>query len=224
MRYAVLFDFNGVLVDDEPVHFEAAKRALAERGFDLTEDEYFGALFGLSDDLFFAEFLRRHNITNKELEAGLVAQKEVLYSGFIAGVDIMFPKVRELVAALEGRAIMGIVSAAPKDEIAVILEEHELLEPFSFIVSSDEITYHKPAPEPYELALRRIESICAELPRSRVVAIEDSPAGIRSAKAAGIKVIAVAHYLGRSELKQADLVIDHISKASPEIIESLASA
>ncbi len=224
MRYAVLFDFNGVLVDDEPLHFEAARRALADEGFELTEEEYYGPLFGLSDDLFFREFLGRRSIANDELAISLVARKSVIYPELIAGASLLFDGVRELVSDLRNKAVLGIVSAAPRYEIELILEEHGLLEPFSFVVSSDEIAHHKPHPEPYELALKHIESVCAGFARSRVVAIEDSPAGIRSAKAAGIKVIAVAHYLDESDLAQADVVVERISKVSPELIESLVFA
>ena len=221
MRYAVLFDFNGVIADDEPIHFEAAKRALAASGFDLTGDEYYGPLFGLSDELFFREFLKRRGIDDEALAIRLVAHKSLLYAELVERSDVLFCGVRELIEELCCRAILGIVSAAQKDEIESILNRYGLADRFRFVVAADDITRHKPDPEAYQLALEKLEEIWPAYDKRRIVAIEDSAAGVAAAKAAGLKVIAVAHYIDPSKLNAADTVVEHISNISAKTVESV---
>lgn len=221
VRYAVLFDFNGVLVDDEPIHFVAAKKALAECGIELTEKEYYGPLFGLSDILLFSEVLNKNKIKSNELLAKLLIRKSEHYVELIERTDILFDGVKDLVVALFERAILGIVSSALSSEIDLILTRYELKKFFSFTISGDDVAEHKPNPAPYKEALKRLKDIQPEIEPARVVAIEDSKAGIRSAKSCKIKAIGVAHYLPPQELKEADLVVRNIGEISLEVIERI---
>lgn len=221
MRYAVLFDFNGVLVNDEPIHFQAAKKALWEFGIKLTEEDYYGSLFGLSDLLLFKEVLSRQKIEDNELLVKLMIRKSEHYIELVSEFDILFTGVADLISALKKRAILGIVSSALSSEISLILKRYNLLNSFRFIISGDDVVEHKPSPEPYIQALARLRELWQEFDMSKIVAVEDSAAGIRSAKSAGIKAIGLAHYLAPSELAEADFVAGNIRDISVETIEGV---
>ena len=222
MRYSVLFDFDGVLVDDEPIHFLAAKNALFEFGFELTKEDYYGPLFGLSDLLLFREFLSNRKIDDSELLVKLMIRKSQHYVELVAKSDILFAGVSELISALKSRAVLGIVSSALSSEVSLILKRYNLFDSFSFIISGNDALEHKPSPEPYVKAIAKLRELWQEFDISRIVAIEDSAAGIRAAKSAGIKSIGLAHYLPPSELAEADFVANKIGELSLEVIERVA--
>jgi HAD superfamily hydrolase (TIGR01509 family) len=201
---AVLFDFNGVIADDEASHFEAFRRVLAPRGTALGRARYDDELLGL-DDTGVARHL--YPGASADEHARFVADKSAAYDALTAGGVPAFPGAVELVCALAAAgAALAIVSGAQRHEIDRVLAAHGILEHFRVIVAAEDVRRCKPDPEGYLLGLERLGAL-----PERSVVIEDSPAGIDAARAAGLRVIGVAHSTALSELHRADLAVPRIA-------------
>ena len=185
----MLFDFNGVLVDDEPQHCEALQRVLAAEGIALTREQYYTQYLGLDDRTGFAEAFRRANRTlTTELMEHLVARKSQVYLQLVSASLRMVPGAPQFVLEAARRYRLGIVSGALRREITQVLAQTGLAERFEIIVSSDDVRRSKPDPAPYlaaHQALVRSTPIAPE----ECVAIEDSLHGLLSARAAGMPCV-----------------------------------
>jgi len=211
---ALLFDFNGVLVDDEPLHFELFQRVLAEEGLELSERDYYERYLGFDDrGAFFAKLADAGRTAEPSQVARLVARKAAYYQELIHRRGYpFFPGARELVRAAAADGLrLGVVSGALRDEVAGALGQAGLTDLIPILVTAEDVAESKPHPEGYLLALELLNSV-PPLPERlihphEVVAIEDSPAGLESAAGAGLLTLAVAHtYAG--ERLQADATVD----------------
>jgi HAD superfamily hydrolase (TIGR01509 family) len=193
---AVLFDFNGVLVDDEPIHLEMFQRVLADEGIALTTEDCYGRTLGLDDRGCFAAVLAA---AGEEASVPrlmrLLARKSAYYQErirkqgypFIPGAPEL---VRELAAA--GR-MLGIVTGALRDEVEGALRQAGLRDLFKVLVTAEEVEKGKPDPEGYLRALEGLSSL-PPLPARlihphEVLAVEDSPAGLAAAAEAGLMTL-----------------------------------
>jgi beta-phosphoglucomutase len=196
---AILFDFNGVLVDDEPIHFELLRQVLAEEGHQLEQEAYFGRLLGVPDREALALFLReKGEEPSAERLLRLVARKAAYYQQRMwrQGFPIV-PGAPELIAAAAAAGLpLGVVSGALRDEIEMALEQMGLAHCFKTIVAAEDIQAGKPDPEGYRRGLRELNSLpplpARLLHPHEVLAIEDSPAGIAAASAAGLATLGLA--------------------------------
>jgi len=213
----VLFDFNGVLVDDERIHMELFQRILAEHGIVLTEEDYFGKYFGFSDrDLF-----------DVVLEAGspridvneLIARKAEMYMARVSSRSIAFPGARACVQGFSDAYLLGVVSGALRSEIEWILENEGMLRHFCLILGAEDVERGKPDPEGFEKALEGINGLAdaALLPvlASECLVIEDSPGGVHAARSLGMRCAGVTGSVGREELGEAEIVVDRIEEITP---------
>ena len=189
MTKVVLFDFNGVLVDDEAQHCEALQRVLADEGLTLSREQYYASYLGLDDRTGFAEAFRRANRTlTTELMEHLVARKSHVYLQLIAASLRMVPGAPQFVLDAATRYRLGIVSGALRREIDHVLSQSGLAERFEFIIASDDVSRSKPDPAPY-LAAHRAFSKQSPIPVEECVVIEDSLHGLDAARAAGMPCV-----------------------------------
>jgi beta-phosphoglucomutase len=225
---AVLFDFNGILVDDEPVHLEMFQRVLAEEGITLTAEDYYRDYLGFDDRGCFAAVLQAAGeaATVPRLMR-LIARKSSYYQDYIRRNGYpFFPGAVELVreVADSGRRL-GVVSGALREEVEGALRQAGLLERVPIIVTAEDVTESKPDPESYRRALVALNSE-PPLPERlihphEVVAIEDSPAGLSAAADAGLLTLGVAQTYSADKLTQADAVTEKLAGLSVDALERL---
>lgn len=222
----VLYDFNGVIADDEPAHMRLSQEVLGEEGIPVTEAEYHEIYLGYDDRGCFVEAFRRAGrpLSEDHLNA-LIAKKAERYAAFIAEHLVLFPGAVESVRALAAAHPLGVVSGALRPEIERILKVAGIADRFRFIVASEDTERCKPDPEGYEIALARWNALAPgsdPLPPGRCVVIEDSIAGVAAAKAAGMRCVAVTHSYRADELTAADRVIDRMADFTPALVAELA--
>lgn len=189
MTQAVLFDFNGVLVDDELQHCEALQRVLADEGLALSREEYFTHYLGLDDRTGFVEAFRRANRTlTSELLERLVTLKSDMYLKLIGGSLRMVPGAAQFVHDAAGRFRLGIVSGALRREIVHVMAQTGLAERFEVIIAADDVARSKPDPAPY-LAAHHALNQRRPIAARECVVIEDSLHGLEAAQAAGMPCV-----------------------------------
>lgn len=203
MPRAILFDFNGVIVNDEPQHCDALIATLASYGYPLDRDGYYRDYLGFDDRACFQfTFARMGRPLDAALLHEAIERKAVLYERAIRSSLELVPGSAEFVreAAAEGIR-MAIVSGALRREIELVLGEAGLRQHFEFLVAAEDVSACKPDPQGYQGALRRLG-----LPARDAVVIEDSLPGLEAARATGLRcaMITTSHPAG--ELAAADLV------------------
>lgn len=196
--YATLFDFDGVLVDSEPVHLAAFNDVLAPRGITIGEAEYVERYLSLDDAGVFRAVLSRGGSTLREIEVrALVEAKAPRFLARFADAFRVFPGARELLLRRAERGPVGIVSGALEAEIEFALDRMGARGAVAFVVAANHVAVSKPDPGPYlagRAALARLGHA------GRAVAIEDSPGGVRSAVGAGLRCVGIAHAYPAAEL------------------------
>jgi beta-phosphoglucomutase len=223
---AVIFDFDGVIVDAEPVHLKAFQAVLKEEGIELSEKEYYDKYLALDDKTCFAGVLKdRGRNFDKSLIHDLTVRKSNYYDHFIRESLVIFPGVIDFVKRLYGKYPISIGSGALKHEIEFILESIGIRHEFSIIVSGDEIENCKPAPDVYIRVLQlinQLDSLKSETvyPYECLV-IEDSIAGITAARSTGMKCLAITNSYPAEKLFEADMIVNSLEAVNIENIEKL---
>lgn len=199
--FATLFDFDGVLVDSEPVHLAAFNDVLGERGIAISDAEYMARYVSFDDaGVFRAALADAGQTVDEDAVRSLVLAKSPRFLARFGESFREYPGARELVRRRATRGPVGIVSGARGDEIAFALERMGLRDAVSFVVSADDVAAGKPDPAPYVAGRAAAAKVSAF---EGVVAIEDSPGGIASARAAGVRCVAVSHTFAEPVLAQA---------------------
>ena len=223
MFQAVIFDFNGVLANDEPIHLEAFRTIAREEGLSLTDTAYYERYLALDDWDLFRALYGDHNLdlTPDTLQT-LVARKSKSYYGLLGEGHVLFEGAVRAVQAAAESCPLGIASGARRDEIDWILKEGALGTYFSVIVAAEDVDSGKPSPEPFLKATERLGERHGPLEPHRCLAVEDSVGGIRSAKSAGLRCLALEHSYDRSQLKEADWILASIQDFESWFEERLA--
>jgi len=216
---AIVFDFDGVLADSEPLHLRAYQEVLTPIGVTLTREEYYARYLGYDDEGVFTKIASANGLQmDPQQIAALIEQKTRVFDDMMAAGEMLYPAARACVERMASRFPLGIASGALRHEIEAILRSGKLDRHFRFIVASGETPEGKPAPDPY----RRAAELHG-LPPDCCLAIEDSRWGIESARAAGLWCIGITSTYGREELRLADGVIDTLDQLTPEFIESMVA-
>jgi HAD superfamily hydrolase (TIGR01509 family) len=225
---AILFDFNGVLVDDEPIHLEMFQRVLGEEGVTLTTEDYYESYLGLDDRGCFSAVLtaageqptvpRLMRLITRKASYYRERIRERGYPLFPGAVEL----VRELAAA--GR-MLGIVSGALLDEVEGALRQAGLRDVFKVVVTAEDVAEGKPNAEGYLRALQDLNAL-PPLPERlvhphEVLAVEDSPAGLAAAAEAGFLTLGVAQTYPADQLHGADAVVEGLRGMTLERLEQL---
>ena len=216
MIKAIVFDFDGVLADSEPLHLAAYQEVLSRLGVTLTREEYYRSYLGYDDAGVFTALAAAHGreMDEEKLRA-LIAEKGRVFDAVIETTDVVYPGAPACIERLAPEYALGIASGALRPEIEAILKRARLDRHFRFIVASGETPRSKPSPDPY---LRAAE-LHAQ-PPAACLAIEDSHWGIVSAKDAGLSCLGITTTYPRGELTMADRVIDSLAEFTPELIRS----
>jgi beta-phosphoglucomutase len=186
---AVLFDFNGVLVDDEPQHCEALQRVLAEERITLTRELYYAQYLGIDDRTgFVLAFRNAQRTLTTELLKHLVTKKSQVYLELIRTALQLVRGAPEFVHDAGRRFRLGIVSGALRREIDHVLRQTKLGESFEVIIAADDVTRCKPDPASYLAAHDAFNRRRPIVARACVV-IEDSLPGLQAARAAGMPCV-----------------------------------
>jgi beta-phosphoglucomutase-like phosphatase (HAD superfamily) len=218
---AVVFDFDGVIVDSEPLHFQALRESLLPEGIAISRDEYYARYLAFDDRGAIRRVLEDRGIAADVDRVERIAGRKV---GGFAGVlehVTFFPGVRELVRALAAEMPLGIASGARHAEIDEILTAGGLREPFSVIVGADDVPRTKPDPAPYLTAARELGAFAPGLTPGQCLAFEDSLPGIASAVAAGMRVVGVAHSYPPAALRTAHRVVESLVGLEHDGLRSL---
>ena len=179
---AILFDFDGVLVDSEPIRFQAGAQALAEVGVSLTWERFTRFWLGRTDDAGLRDLLGdRFEAEGKRV----VARRNALYEARLPEVPAFADSVR-LLRRLPDGTRLAVATGSRQMEVERILARLRLSGRFHALVTTGEYARAKPAPDPFLTAARRLD-----LPPAACLVIEDSPAGVAAALAAGTPVVAV---------------------------------
>ena len=219
MIEAVVFDLDGVLLDTEELWDEARRQIAAERGGRWPEDAQ-RAMMGMSSP----EWSRyMHDVVGlaeppEEISAEVVARLEALYRERLPLIDGALEAVRRI----GSRWPLAIASSSNRPLIDLFLELTETADLFRATVSSEEVARGKPAPNVYFEAARRL-GVAA----SSCAAVEDSENGIRSAAAAGMRIVAIPNRVfppGKDALELAGAVLDSLDELTVDVVEALAAA
>ncbi len=216
---AVLFDFNGIIINDEAIHERLLEEVLLEENLRFSAAEFRQYSLGRSDRAALTDLcnLRGRVLTDEALQ-GLIQRKLQAYQAHLAALETLpiYEGVVEFIQTLRAAdCILAIVSGALRVEIEWVLDRLDLRSEFPVIVSGDEILSSKPDPQGYRLGFERLRSMFPDLnlQLDDCLAIEDSFPGIQAAKAAGLEVVGVAntypfHMLHRT----ATWAVDHLGQ------------
>lgn len=216
---ATLFDYNGVLVDDESVHLAAFRDSLTPLGIGLSDEAYVERYLGFDDRGAFEALLadNGHPVTSDLVER-LIEDKKPLYLKRARERLPTFPGAAEAVRRRAAAGPVVIVSGALREEIVLGLEVLGVKDCVLHIVSAEDTRAGKPDPEGYRIGLEHLARAVGAKTAERALVIEDSFAGIEAARAAGLICAAVAHTYSSDELaaRGASLVVERIEQLTEE--------
>ena len=202
----MFFDFNGTLSDDEPIMCAIYEELFAREGRPMSAVEYYEQLAGRTEEAIIGGWL---GVEGAALDA-LIAERIERYNAIAADGRTVPEEMRAAVRYAASRVPVAIVSGAFRAEIEPVLAAAGLSELFAAVVTADDVRDGKPHPAGY---LRALELLDGDVPPAEVVAFEDTEAGIASAKAAGLRCLAVTGTLPSERLVQADELVSLIDVA-----------
>jgi beta-phosphoglucomutase len=208
---AVLFDFDGVLVNSEPLHYRALRECLLPEGIEISEEEYAGSYLAYDDAEAIRVALERHGQAFHGGRVRAIAERKAeLFDDLLESVPF-FPGAPELVRALSREVPVAIASGALHREIERILSAAGLRDAFTAIVAADDVTRGKPHPEPYLTAMAAVTPRAPGLAAEDCLVVEDSMPGIAAGRAAGMKVLAVSTSYSADRLTAAHRVVPSLA-------------
>lgn len=225
MLKAVLFDFNGIIINDEPLHQALIEELLLGENLRPCEAEFEQLCLGRSDRVCLREILaKRGRMVSDDYLNQLVAKKSQAYIQRIEQTENLpiYPGIKGFLRNLEERGLkIALVTGALRAEVELILRRIGIADHFSVLVSGEDIEGSKPQPDGYLLAVERLNQadIDLNLRPCDCLVIEDTPAGIEAGKRAGMQVVGVANtYPFHFMQRLADWVVDNVSELELERI------
>jgi HAD superfamily hydrolase (TIGR01509 family) len=218
----IIFDFDGVIANTEPLHLKAYQDVLVDTPFSLEKEAYYTRYLGYDDAGVFTALASDHGVAlDRDQIQQLIDQKGSRFDALVRQEQVLFPGAANCIERLADVAPLGIASGAFHEEIEAILSRANLRRHFKAIVAADDVAESKPAPDSY---LRAIELVGDQQDRSPTpvfVAIEDSGWGITAARAAGLVCVAVTHTYPAEELREAELIVADLTAIRADLLESL---
>ncbi|MBI5821967.1 MAG: HAD family phosphatase [Verrucomicrobia bacterium] len=216
-KFAVVFDFDGLIVDSETPEFEAHRQIFAEHGVELTAEEWRGEVGIWSATRNW--FAKLGEIIGRPVDSNALREEKRRRFWRVIKMEPL-PGVRALLDELHAAAVpLALASSAEASWINRATAELDVTRYFRTIVTGDDVTHRKPHPEGYLLAARRLG-----IAPDRCVAIEDSQPGIVAAKAAGMKAIAIPNWLtAEHDLDAADLRVASAAELSMAVLAKLTT-
>jgi beta-phosphoglucomutase len=213
---AIVFDFDGVLADSEMLHLRVYRELLEPSGVTISTEQYCERYLGSDDEGVFEQVAIDYGLLlgDEEIEL-LIAEKARRFEALVSSGEVLYPTAAACVRRLGAVWPLAIASGARRSEIELMLRGAGLSDAFAFIVAAGETDRGKPAPDPYV----RAAELHGVMPAA-CVAIEDSHAGLESARTAGMRTIGIATTYPRETLT-ADAVIDSLDEVTPDFIRGL---
>lgn len=209
MIKSLIFDFDGVVVDSEPLHFRVFQQVLKDEGIELSEELYFSKYLAFDDKTFFTRSLSDFGkYTDSKQVFELIEKKSAIFEPMIEEHVKVFPGVQDFLRKVSGEYPVAIGSGALRSEIELILKYTGLENYFDFIVSANEVENCKPDPEVYNRVLDELNkrgefTVSAD----ECVVFEDSVHGMKAAKSAGMYCVAVSNSYDKDRIDPADITI-----------------
>ncbi len=226
MLRAVIFDFNGIILNDEPLHFNSMRDAVAELGITVSREEYWKRYLPFDDGTCLDAMCRDRQVQlSPARRRQVLDRKALLYQQLIQSQYPLFPGVARFIQSLAERYPLALASGARRDEIQSTLQATGLMAFFQVIVGAEDFTRGKPNPESYLLALERLNEHLNShhqpiLPHECLV-IEDSIGGVQGARAAGMICLAVSNTYPADSLKAAHRVVSSLEGVTAGGLENL---
>lgn len=212
---AVLFDFDGVLVDSEPLHYRAMRDALLPEGIVVDEASYAREYLAYDDRGAIRLALERHGRPAGRADVERAAARKARLFEALMPEIAFFPGAQRLARELAREVPLAIASGALSVEIEAMLRAGGVRDAFSAVVGADQVTHGKPDPEPYIQAMRAVASLAPGLLPSDCLVFEDSMPGIAAALAAGMKVVAVTNSYPAARLGGAHRIVSTLEGLTP---------
>ncbi|MBI2039768.1 HAD family phosphatase [Candidatus Microgenomates bacterium] len=215
MIKAVIFDMDGVITRTEAIQSGAESQVFATIGIHITPEEIINSYSGWKDTEMFKDMAKRHLI--KDIEKLRKKKWEIVYKKLSDKSIPLVPGSLDLIEKLQKHGYpLALASSTNQKFISIILSSLSIKEKFSAVVSGDEVKQGKPNPEIFLLTSKKLG-----ISSSDCLVIEDAPSGIKAAKAAGMKCIAIATSVTKDKLQNADRVISAFDELSIEDIKNL---
>lgn len=221
---AAIFDFDGVIVNSEPLHFATLRDTLAEEGIAIDEDEYYRLYLAYDDRGSLRRALEQHGQALDVVRIERLAQRKSEVFLALLPTVTFFPGVPALVRGLAAEVPVAIASGGLREEIEAILVAGGLRDAFHVIVGAHDVRQGKPHPEPYLTAAERLAARAPGLRPEDCVVFEDSMPGIAAARAAGMKVVAVTNSYPAAKLGAAHRVVDTLAGIDSASLRALFAA
>jgi len=226
MLKAIIFDFNGIILDDEPLHFKAMQEAVTDLGITLTEEAYWEKYLPL-DDIECIEAVCRDNSVylNKEHRSRLLELKIASYDRQLQNRFPLFPGAAQFIQSAAQHYPLAMASGARREEIEITLKTTGLNRHFQVIVAAEDFTLGKPHPESFLLALKKLNA-----PKDRMtdlikpkecLVIEDSIGGVSGARTAGMCCLAVSNSYPPEKLQEANRIVRSLEEVQIESLPAL---
>jgi beta-phosphoglucomutase len=227
---AVLFDFNGVIINDEPLHEKLIEQILVEENLRIKPGEFRKVCLGRSDRACLTDLLNdRGRVVSASYLDDLIARKAKYYQQQIEVLEKLpiYPGLSDLIFNLRAAHLkMAVVSGAIRAEIELVLQRIGLLQHFNTIISADDQIASKPKPDGYLLAVERLNQQYAglNLQPAECIVIEDTFAGIQAGKQAGMQVVGVANtYPFHMMQRRANWAVDYLSDLELDRVQQIYS-
>lgn len=214
MIKAILFDMNGVIIDDEHIHEKAFQETVKKYGIDLSHKDYLICCAGKTDRDGYYDIAKKFQI-DLPVE-NLLVEKSRLYLDLFPLHKKSYTGVIVLIKKLAEDYQIALTSSSSRNEVDLIIKEFEIEENFAVTISGDDVKKGKPDPEPYIKTAQALG-----LDTKECLVIEDSVSGVRSAKAAGCYCIGITTTHSREDLQEADAIVDSFAEINKEMIEKI---
>lgn len=220
----VIFDFDGIIVDTEQIHYNAFQQVLNPLGLGYSWEEYMDKYIGFDDRDAFREVFRA---TGKEIKPenldDMINRKAAFFEQIVQQGVTAYPGVISLLTKLKGNVPLALCSGALRSDILPILDNMAIRDVFDVLVTAEDVKESKPDPQSYILAVKKLAEIFPgkDITADRCIAIEDTPAGIASALKAGVSVLAVTNSFTADRLTGAVYVTDTLESVTLELLAKL---
>jgi beta-phosphoglucomutase len=226
MLRAIIFDFNGIILDDEPLHFLSMQQAVAQAGITITQEEYWTHYLPLDAERCLETICKLHNVQlSPDQRHGLLQSKSERYSRLLQSKYPLFPGAERFIRTAAARYPLAIASGARRVEIENALAVSNLMSHFCVIVAAEDFVLGKPHPESFLLALKilneRLNGKSSPILPGDCLVIEDAVAGVDGARAAGMKCLAVSNSYPPDRLLSANRVVTSLEEVELESLSRI---
>ncbi|MFM8394763.1 MAG: HAD family hydrolase [Acidobacteriota bacterium] len=206
---AIIFDFNGVIINDEPLQLELLRQVILEEKMTFVDGDYQRYYLGQNDWACFMTALTRHSrpeSSDHEYIRSLIKRKTGYYHQAVSSQNLLFAGLPELITRLGDQYPLAIASGALREEIEVALTKGGIRDQFQLIIAAEDVERSKPDPEGFLKAWQGLQQRIPDLTPAECLVIEDSIAGVTAAKTAGMRCLAVTTSFSAPELSHADWI------------------